>query len=138
MPKHIKLSVGEVSAVARLLEDEAPLTAKKFWDALPLDEPFRHVRRGGCAGYILTPKLRDNELPFENRVSFYIPGTINLKPVHGEVAISYGQSQARTVTGNEYATHFATFVGDYARFLDVVNRMQTEGKKQLVITRHEV
>jgi hypothetical protein len=137
MAKRITLTAEGVSAVAELLEAEAPLTTRKFWDALPFDEPFRHVRRGGAAGYFLTQKLHDEALPFENRVSFYIPGTINLKPVHGEVAISYGQSQARTVTGNEFATCFARFVGEYAPFLDVVRRMQREGKKQIVITKRE-
>lgn len=137
MAKEITLSAGGVTVVARLLEDEAPITTKRFWDALPINEPFRHVRRGGSAGFINALAMRDEpaNLPIENRVSFYIPGTINLKPHQGEICISYGQAQARTVTGNEYATQFARLVGDYAPFLEVVRRMQTEGLQQLVIAK---
>lgn len=135
MAKEITLTAGGVTVVARLLEDECPLTTRKFWDALPIEEPFRHVRRGGSAGYVITQKLHDESLPFENRVSFYIPGTINLKPLHGEIAISYGQSQARTVTGNEYATQFAQFIGDPAPFLEVVRRLQRHGEQRLVIAK---
>ena len=137
MAKEITLTLDGVSAVARLLEAEAPLTSKKFWEALPFDVTMRHVRRGGAAGYYIDQRLHDESLPFENRVSFYIPGTINLKPIHGEIAISYGQSQARTVTGNEYATQFAVLVGDHAAFLEMIGRTQLEGKKHLVITKRE-
>ena len=137
MAKEVVLTCEGVSAVARLLEDEAPLTVRKFWDALPFDESFLQARRGGATGYFITQKMHDEELPFENRVSFYIPGTINLKPIHGEVCIPYGQAQARTVTGNEYATQFAKLVGGYEPFLAVVARLLTEGRKQLVITKRE-
>ncbi|MDE3111312.1 MAG: DUF3830 family protein [Chloroflexota bacterium] len=137
MAKRIRLSLDGVTAVAELNEAEAPLASRKLWDALPFDEIFRHVRRSGAAGYFLSPKLRDAAMPFEDRVSFYVRGTICLKPVHGEIAIPYGQAQARTVTGNEYATCLARFVGDHAAFLDVIRRMQREGKKQLSITREQ-
>lgn len=137
MAKEITLTAGGVTVVAQLLEAEAPITTKRFWDALPLDEPFRHVRRGGSAGFINTAKMRDepDTLPIENRVSFYVPGTLNLKPHQGEICVSYGQAQARTVTGNEYATQFARLIGDYAPFLEVVRRMQRHGRQQLVIAK---
>jgi hypothetical protein len=137
--KEITLTAGGVSAVAQLLEAEAPITTQRLWDALPLDEPFRHVRRGGSAGYIHSTKMRDDptRLPIENRVSFYVPGTINLKPHQGEICVSYGQAQARTVTGNEYATQLAKLVGDYGPFLEVVRKMQTHGMQRLVIARKE-
>lgn len=137
MAKRIRLALDGVSAVAELLEAEAPLTTRKLWDALPFDETFRHARRSGATGYFLSPRLRDAALPFENRVSFYVPGTIDLKPAHGELVIPYGQAQARTVTGNEYATCLARFIGEHAAFLDVIRRMQREGKKQLSITREQ-
>jgi uncharacterized protein DUF3830 len=137
MSKEIVLTCEGVSVVARLLEDEAPLTVRKFWDALPFDEPIRQARRSGATAYFISPKMRDHELPFENRVSFYTPGTLNLKAIHGEVCIPYGQAQARTVTGNEYATQFAKLLGDYEPFLAVVGRLLTEGRKQLTIVKRE-
>ena len=135
--RHFFKIIAIVGHVLLALEDEAPITTKRFWEGLPFDEPFRHVRRGGAAGYVHLTHMRDDpsKLPIENRVSFYIPGTINLKPHQGEICISYGQAQARTVTGNEYATQFARFVGDYQPLLEVVRRMQKEGMQRLVMKR---
>lgn len=137
MTKKIELSLDGTTATAILHESEAPKTAQKVWDALPILEPLRHVRWGGSAGYILAASLRDPSFPLENRISFYIPGTLNLKPEHGEVAISYGPAQARDGMGNGWATHFATLEGDADAFLKAVARVQHEGKKQLVIKRKE-
>lgn len=135
MPKKIVLSLDGTMATAVLHENEAPGTVQKLWDALPIEEMLRHVRWSGSAGYILAPSLRDPSFPLENRASFYHPGTLNLKPEHGEVAISYGPAQAREATGIGWATHFATLEGDASAFLDAVARTQHEGKKHLVIKR---
>jgi hypothetical protein len=137
MSKRIELSLDGTTATAVLHEAEAPKTVQKLWDALPIEETLRHVRWSGSAGYILAAALRDPAFPLENRTSFYHPGTLNLKPEHGEVAISYGPAQARDGTGNGWATHFASFEGDASAFLDAVARSQHEGKKQLVIKRRE-
>jgi hypothetical protein len=135
MGKKIELSLDGVTAVAELHETEAPKTAQKIWDALPIEETLRHVRWSGSAGYILADSLRDPKFPLENRTSFYTPGTLNLRPEHGEVAISYGPAQARDPRGNAWATHFATLEGNASAFLQAVARVQHEGKKQLVIRR---
>jgi hypothetical protein len=137
MAKKIELSLDGTTATAVLHESEAPKTAQKVWDALPIEETLRHVRWSGSAGYILAAPLRDPSFPLENRASFYIPGTLNLKPEHGEVAISYGPAQARDGTGNGWATHFATLEGDSVAFLQAIARAQHEGKKQLVMKRKE-
>ncbi|MCA1647937.1 MAG: DUF3830 family protein [Chloroflexi bacterium] len=135
--KQIELSLDGVIATAVLHEEEAPNTVRKVWDALPIEESLRHVRWSGSAGYIVASALRDPSFPLENRVSLYIPLTLNLRPEHGEVAISYGPAQARDGAGNGWATHFATLEGDPAAFLDAVARAQHEGKKQLVMRRKE-
>jgi hypothetical protein len=137
MPKRIELLLDGTRATAVLHEKEAPNTVRKVWDALPIEETLRHVRWSGSAGYIMATSLRDPTFPLENRASFYQPGTLNLKPEHGEVAISYGPAQAREPTGIGWATHFATLESDASAFLDAVARAQHEGKKQLVIKHME-
>jgi hypothetical protein len=137
MTRKIELSLDGTTATAILHEEDAPKTAQKVWDSLPMEEMLRHVRWSGSAGYILASALHDPAFPLENRVSYYIPRTLNLKPEHGEVAISYGPAQARDGTGNGWATHFATLEGDATAFLEAVARVQHEGKKQLTITRKE-
>lgn len=137
MAKRIVLEAGGVAVEAELLEAAAPDTCKRFWDALPIEETLRHVRWGGDAAYVLARSLKDPSFPYENRISFYIPATIALKPEHGELAFAYGQAQARNPLGNGWATHFADLLGDSRAFLDVMRRTQREGAKRLVIRRKE-
>lgn len=137
MPKKIELSLDGATATAVLHENAAPKTVQKLWDALPIEATLRHVRWSGSAGYIMATSLRDASFALENRVSFYHPGALHLKPEHGEVAISYGPAQAREPTGIGWATHFATLEGDASAFLNAVARTQHEGKKQLTILRKE-
>src|SRR5438094_6795266 len=106
MPKKIELTLAGTTASAVLHENAAPKTVQRLWDALPIEETLRHVRWSGSAGYIMAAALRDPSFPLENRVSFYQPGALHLKPEHGEVAISYGPAQAREPTGIGWATHF--------------------------------
>lgn len=137
MAKRIELEADGVTVVARLLEEAAPETSRRFWETLPIEEKLRHVRWGGNAAYVLVRALRDPDFPLENRVSFYYPATIAYKPEHGELAFSYGQAQARNPLGNGWATHFAELEGDYRPFLDVMQRTQREGAKRLTIRRQE-
>jgi hypothetical protein len=137
MAKRIELETDGVTAVARLLEDQAPQTVRRFWETLPIEQTLRHVRWGGNAAYVLEPRLKDPAFPVENQVAFYVPATIGYKPEHGELAFSYGQAQARSLQGNGWATHFANLEGDPAPFLAVLTRTQREGAKRLVIRRKE-
>src|SRR6266567_3024432 len=135
MPKRIELSVDGVTATAVLHDHKAPRTTEKLWAALPIEETLKHVRWSGSAGYILASALRDASSPLENVVSFYLLGTLNMRPEHGEIAISYGRAQARDEAGNGWATHFATLEGDATRFLAAVARTHQDGQKQLSIKR---
>ena len=137
MAKLIEIEADGVKAVASLHEDLAPKTVSRLWEVLPIEQKLRHVRWGGNAAYALVPELKDPSFPVENQVSFYVPGTVCLKPEHGELSFSYGQAQARSLAGNGWATHFATLEGDTAEFLKVLNRTQREGTKRLVIRRKE-
>jgi hypothetical protein len=137
MPRRIELSLDGATATAALQEDDAPKSAQKVWDALPIEATLRHLRWGGAAGYILAASLRDPSFPLEKRVSLYVPGTLNFQPEYGEITISYGPAQARDATGNAWATQVATLEGEASAFLDAVARTQHEGRKQLVIGRKE-
>lgn len=135
MTKRIALSLDGLTATAVLHEEKAPRSVERFWNALPIDETMRHVRWSGSAGYILSPALRDPSFALEDRVSFYVPGTVNFRPEHGEVAIAYGPAQARDGRGIAWATPLATLEGDASAFLAAVASMQHTGRKRLVIRR---
>lgn len=137
MTKRIEVECGGVTVSAVLLEQEAPLTTQKFWDVLPIEQTMRHVRWGGNSAYTLVQSLKDPSFPVENRIAYYFPATIALKPEHGELAFSYGQSQARSLSGNGWACHFANIEGDAGPFLAMLARTQHEGGKPLSIRRKE-
>ena len=137
MDRRIELAADGVTAVARLMEAAAPKSTQRFWEALPIEESMRHVRWGGNCAYILSQSLRDPEFPFESRISFYDRGTISLKPQHGEIALSYGQAQARDPRGTGWATPLAVLEDNVEPFLEVLARTQHEGVKHLTIRRKE-
>lgn len=137
MTKYVEITIDDVSAVARLHEEAAPQSVARFWDALPIEATLRHVRWSGMAGYILEDRLADTAIPLENRVSFYQPATIALRPEHGEIAFSYGQAQARDVTGNHWATNLATIEGDPAAYLAAVARTKRGGARSITIRKRE-
>lgn len=137
MTRRIELEAEGVTVVARLLDDKAPATADRFWEALPIDQKLRHLRWGGSAAYVLESRVKDHDLAIENPVAFYPPGTIGFRPEHGEIAISYGQAQVRGTQGNAFATYLADLEGDCSQFLDVMMRTQREGAKRLQIRRKE-
>jgi hypothetical protein len=135
MVKRIELSIEGITAIAVLQEANAPKTVEKLWAVLPIEETLKHVRWSGAAAYILAAPLRDPSFPLENAISFYLPGTLNMRPEHGEIAIAYGRAQARDEAGNGWATHLATLEGDASAFLEAVARTHSQGQKQLKMTR---
>ena len=137
MAKLIEITIDGETTVARLHEEAAPNAVARFWEALPIDETLRHVRWSGMASYVLVDSLRDEAIPLENRVSFYQPGAIYLRPEHGEIAFSYGQAQARDVRGNHWAAHIATVEGDTAGYLEAIARTKRSGARAITIKRRE-
>jgi hypothetical protein len=138
MSRRVEIEIAGVIVTAVLLEELAPRTTNAFWEILPIEQTLRHVRWGGNGAYVIERKLRDEALfPLENRIAYYFPNTIALKPEHGELAFSYGQSQARSLAGNGWAAHFANIEGDTTAFLDVLAKTQREGGKPMVIRRKE-
>jgi hypothetical protein len=139
MARQVEIEVAGITVTAELLDEEAPRTTNAFWAILPIEHTLRHVRWGGNGAYVLERKLRDETLfPLENRIAYYFPNTIALKPEHGELAFSYGQSQARSLAGNGWAAHFANIVGgDTASFLKALASTQHEGGKPITMRRKE-
>jgi hypothetical protein len=137
MAKKVEITIDDVTVVARLHEEAAPRSVTRFWEALPIEETLRHVRWSGMAGYVLVNELADMSIPLENRVSFYQPATIALRPEHGEIAFSYGQAQARDVRGNHWATHLATIEGDSSAYLAAVAGTKRGGAKAITIKKRE-
>lgn len=138
MAKRIRITLDGVEVVARLHEEAAPIAVARFWAVLPVEATMRHFRWGGESAYILIRKIADHDQPIENPISIYPPGTIGFRPEHGEMAFSYGQSQARDhVRTATWATHLATLEGDTRPFLAKLAATCAEGGKPVRLERGE-
>lgn len=138
MPKRVRIVLEGVEAVARLHEEAAPETVRRFWAALPIETTLRHVRWSGEAGYILIRKIADKSQPIENKISFYPPASIAYRPEHGEMAFAYGQAQARDDAHlATWACHLGTLETNAVAFLAKVEATCAEGGKSIRLSREE-
>ncbi len=72
----VSLTSRAVSAVARLLDDEAPRTAGAVWDALPLGGQVYHGKFARNEIYTLVPGFAPAEPGLENSTVTPIPGDL--------------------------------------------------------------
>jgi len=142
--RHIQIELGGATAVARLLDDKAPIACQKLWDALPIDGAARHSRWSGGAAYVLVDALRDAtycgaqhpqlNLP-ENFNSFLRIGTVNYVAAHGELVLCYDQAQVRAADGNQWAARVADIQGDPSPLFGALALTQHRGQTPIRITR---
>lgn len=137
MSRQICIRLDGVSCTA-VLHDDAPDMSALLWEALPVSGELRHLRWGGEAGYVLSPAVKNENPPDERRVSMYGRGQILLRAEHGEIAIGYGQGQARDgISRGAEACHVASIVTNVEAFLDRVAQTRRTGKAPVEITRAE-
>jgi hypothetical protein len=76
MPRQIRLTFVDegVSAVADLLEEEAPRTCEAVWQALPAAGPAHHATYSGSEGVFILPELLKVEP--ENATTAVTPGDV--------------------------------------------------------------
>lgn len=132
--KRVEIEVDGVIGEAELLEDHAPRTAAAFWDALPLTARLTHTKWSGRACGFTVERLRSVDA-LEHGVCSIYPGTLIARPDRGEVLLSYGAAEYRSVLGVEYGTRFARLVKNHAAVLAVLGRMHDEGDKTIAIRR---
>ena len=142
--RRVQIEIGGATAVARLLDDKAPIACQKLWDALPISGAARHSRWSGGAAYVLVDALKDPayrgaghpalKLP-ENFNSFLQVGTINYLADHGELVLCYDQAQARAGDGNHWAARIADVEGDRTALFEALARTQHSGETPIRVTR---
>jgi len=102
MRRHLRLTLvgtGQ-SAVAELLDDEAPQTAAHVWDRLPIEGPLVHGQFSGAEVFVLVddpvqvPAENLVQLPLPGELLYFFEGTLNTtagtEPVE-EIAFIYGR-----------------------------------------------
>jgi hypothetical protein len=139
----IEIAVDEARARFVLQDDLAPRTTAALWEALPLSAPLRHSMRCGeaCVADFSAPGLASlAERPEVNAASIYKGWlAVRADPPQdtGEIVISYGLAEYRTVTGRKQITPLAELAGDGEALFAVLLRMHGEGEKTLRISRAE-
>jgi len=132
--KKVQIEVDGIVAEAELLEDRAPRTTAAFWDALPITTRLTHTIWSGRACGFSVERLQSVD-GLEHGVCSIYPGTLIARPDAGEVLLSYGASEYRTVLGVQYGTRIARLVRNQAAVLAVLERMHDEGDKTITIKR---
>lgn len=134
--REIELRVGGVTAVAQLLDRDAPLTCDRIWDSLPITETMHNLRYGGNATFVVLDRLVDRALPIENRVTWHLVGTIAFRPEFGEIVLPYGPAQARDERSlGDFATVFARITGDPDTLLAAAARVVHDGAVPFALSR---
>jgi len=145
------LTNGE-SAVAEMLDDEAPETCQLVWDLLPLTQNVIHGMYSGAEVFVLLET--SSPAPVENRTQLPLPGELlyfhdasgnvtSGRKAASEICIVYGRGV--TLRGPEgapsYASLFARIPGDWkydwTAFVQACRLARWQGPHRLRIERIE-
>jgi hypothetical protein len=138
------------SALAEMLDDEAPAVCRLVWDLLPLEGKALHGMYSGAEVFLLldnpAPHSPENlcQLPLPGELLLFYDGSSSVagagKPI-GEVCLVYNRGVV--LRGPEgvptYASLFARIAGDWkydwVPFRDACRRVRREGPQVLRIER---
>ena len=149
MARHIQITFEEenITARARLLEDQAPTICQAIWEILPVDGQAMHSMLSGQEIFVILPTRSDLKLPKENATTYVVPGDIAYNFVKGgrlhsftddlcEVVWYYGRLAAPQLPdGPNAVSIFARFLGEPSDFYSASERIRTEGPKSVRISR---
>src|SRR5229473_7304308 len=89
MPKRVVIDIGGTRAIAELLEQEAPMLSRCFWDSLPVDGFSVHAKFAGQEMIVMVPFYAEPE----NEILDVTPGDIGYYPGRQTICIFYGDTQ---------------------------------------------
>ncbi len=137
--RKIEIDLDGMVATARMLDEEAPVTCQRLWDRLPYEDRFTHSIWSGLMIHSNNHPRLDLDISryplIENPVGFIAPGDVVVWPQNGIVAIAYGSTEFRWLTGPWVVTKVATIEGDIEEFARKAGRMMWEGASALAIRR---
>jgi hypothetical protein len=134
-----------VTALAELLEKEAPRTCRAIWEALPFEGELNHAMWSGPETYLpIDPSLR---VAPEHQTIHPLPGEIGFYAIDGgvlmdwpedmaEIAFFYARGSRPSMPSGPVAMNiFARVVENFDGFQGVCARMRKEGVKRLRVER---
>ena len=135
MTRKLRLTIGGITFIADLLEDEASETCGALLRALPIKGRVIQARWSGEAAWLPMDEW-GIEVPFENHTShpsrgdlLYYPGGISEK----EMLIPHGSAIFASRVGQLQGNHFATVVEGADRLREMGEKVLWEGAQEIVI-----
>jgi hypothetical protein len=123
----------------RLLDEDAPVTVQRLWDQLPFEDRFTHSIWSGLMIHSNThPKLDldVNRYPLiEHPVTYLAAGDVVVWPHNATVAVAYGPTQFRWLTGPLVVTKIGEIEGDLEPFARAAYRLMFDGARRVSIER---
>lgn len=113
MARRFAIKVGNATAVAELLEDEAPDICKMFWDNLPVHGFTMNAKFAGQELIIMLPFFAEPQ----NEILDVVAGDIGYYPGRQTACIFYGETQP-----------FGK-VSVYAKIVEGLDQLVREGDK---------
>jgi hypothetical protein len=132
--RHLKITAGPYTLLARLEEAAAPKTCARFLELLPYHERIIHVRWSGEACWIPLGDL-DLGLGFENHTSYPAPGQIILYPggiSETEILLAYGGVQFASKMGQLAGNHFLTVIEGQEHLAALGKKVLWDGAQPIV------
>jgi hypothetical protein len=135
MSRRLRVTIGGITFVAELLEDEAPETCRALIAALPIEGRVIQARWSGEAAWLPMDEY-EIKVRLENATShpsrgdlLYYPGGISEK----ELLIPYGSACFGSRVGQLQGNHFATIVEGAGRLGEMGRKVLWEGAQGIRI-----
>ena len=135
MSRRLKITIGDISFIAELLEHRAPETCRQILAALPIEGMVIQARWSGEAAWLPMDEF-GIEAPLENATShpsrgdlLYYPGGVSEK----EMLIPYGAACFSSRVGQLQGSHFATIVTGTERLGEMGRKVLWEGAQEITI-----
>lgn len=137
MTRRLRLILPETTAIAELLESQAPATCRTIWDALPFEGELNHGIWSGPETYLMIdPAIR---IPPENQTVQTEAGEIGYYTVEGgriidwpedlsELAFFYGRGARPAMpTGPVMVNLFARITDNLGAFAQACDEIRRSG-----------
>ncbi len=134
--KTLKISFGDLTLAAELLEDKAPKLCRAIWGALPLTG---QVTNTTWSGSMLRLWVDIPNTDAEENVSvLQYPGDILFVPGWNGLRFVYGPAQMRGPRGPHPVPRVGRLVGDLQGFVKLAKTIEWEGAKTMTVGRGRV
>ena len=139
--RRINIDMGGLTIPVRMLDNEAPITCERLWQALPYKDKFTHSIWSGLTIHSnIHPNLEldISKYPLiENPVGFIAPGDVFIWPHNGLIGIAYGSTEFRWLTGPWVVTKIGIIENQLEDFARKAGRMMWEGSTNITIQKGE-